>query len=225
MTFPERIPANILALDCEMVGVGNFWEEENALARCSIVDYYGRVVYDEYIRPEKHICDHRTKFSGVTKEDMLNAVPFLEARRDIVQMIRGKYIIGHDLKNDFDVLCYHPPKHFWLDTSENQYLRDIAGHCHPQKPSLKNLAKKILNKDIQNGPHDSIEDARTALELYKFAEDQWYKNTLVDVKVTPESANYRQRHEEKNNDNRSELRTKLILLVIALLCFYMGYRS
>ena len=44
---------------------------------------------------------------------MVNAVPFEEAKRKIMQVIRGKYIIGHDLKNDFDVLGYHPSRHLW----------------------------------------------------------------------------------------------------------------
>ena len=32
--------------------------------------------------------------------------------------------------------------------------------------SLKYLAKVVLNENIQEGNHDSKEDARTALELY-----------------------------------------------------------
>eukprot|EP00116_Pleurobrachia_bachei_P009067 sb/3469329/ len=201
MAFPERTPANILALDCEMVGVrgdglnkNGRQRQENALARCSIVDYFGTVVYDKYIRPNKRVIDYRTRFSGVTKENMVNAVPFNKAKRDIIQMIRGKYVIGHDLEKDFDVLCYHPPMHFWLDTSKNHYLRVRINHDSPHKPSLKNLAKIILNMDIQNGSHDSIEDATTALELYKFAEDEWYTN----VEVTQESANYGQRREDES---------------------------
>lgn len=35
-----------------------------------------------------------------------------------------------------------------------------------RKLSLKYLAKVVLNIDIQEGNHDSNEDARTALELY-----------------------------------------------------------
>ena len=35
-----------------------------------------------------------------------------------------------------------------------------------RKLSLKYLAKVVLNTNIQEGNHDSNEDARTALELY-----------------------------------------------------------
>jgi RNA exonuclease 1 len=37
----------------------------------------------------------------------------------------------------------------------------------PLKPSLKNLCKIYLGKTIQEGAHDSIEDADTAMKLAK----------------------------------------------------------
>jgi RNA exonuclease 4 len=40
----------VLALDCEMVGVGP-QGERSALARCSIVNIRGEIVYDKYIKP------------------------------------------------------------------------------------------------------------------------------------------------------------------------------
>lgn len=46
--------ARILAMDCEMVGVGSSGKT-SVLARCSIVDYDGNVVYDKHVRPVEKV--------------------------------------------------------------------------------------------------------------------------------------------------------------------------
>lgn len=40
-------------------------------------------------------------------------------------------------------------------------------------PSLKRLAKELLNIDIQSGEHSSVEDARAAMQLYCNVAKQW----------------------------------------------------
>lgn len=40
-------------------------------------------------------------------------------------------------------------------------------------PSLKRLAKEVLGRDIQGGVHSSVEDAQTALELFKKVKNDW----------------------------------------------------
>jgi len=45
-----------LALDCEMVGVGPKGEESIA-ARVSIVNQYGKCVYDKYVKPTEPVTD------------------------------------------------------------------------------------------------------------------------------------------------------------------------
>lgn len=55
---------DVVAIDCEMVEVtrgktargGLVDRVYNALARCSIVDVNGNVIYDEYIRPRVRDC-------------------------------------------------------------------------------------------------------------------------------------------------------------------------
>lgn len=40
---------NVVAVDCEMVEVDRWGE---ALARCSIVNYYGQILMDKYVIPD-----------------------------------------------------------------------------------------------------------------------------------------------------------------------------
>lgn len=60
-----------LALDCEMVGVG-INGQESALARVCIVNSYGNVIYDKFVRtnPKDPVVDYRTKWSGVRPGDL-----------------------------------------------------------------------------------------------------------------------------------------------------------
>lgn len=63
-------PGKYLALDCEMVGVG-LDGVESSLARVSIVNYYGAVLLDEFVRQKERVVDYRTKYSGVRESDMI----------------------------------------------------------------------------------------------------------------------------------------------------------
>ncbi|RYY77576.1 hypothetical protein EON63_18465 [archaeon] len=65
----KQLRHRILALDCEMVGIG-LSGKVSALARCSVVDFEGQVVYDEFVQPKSHVTDFRTKWSGIRKSDI-----------------------------------------------------------------------------------------------------------------------------------------------------------
>jgi RNA exonuclease 4 len=54
-----------------MVGVGPDGMEDS-LARVSIVNYFGHVLYDAFIKPTQRVTDFRTKFSGIRPADILN---------------------------------------------------------------------------------------------------------------------------------------------------------
>ncbi|MBZ3871359.1 Interferon-stimulated 20 kDa exonuclease-like 2 [Sciurus carolinensis] len=68
----QKLPWKMVALDCNMVGRGPKGHV-SSLARCSIVNYDGDVLYDEYIFPPCHIVDYQTKWSGICKKHMENA--------------------------------------------------------------------------------------------------------------------------------------------------------
>lgn len=77
MSAPDK--ERYLGLDCEMVGVGADGKR-SALARVTLVDFDGRVVYDEHVRPVERVTDFRTWVSGVKAKHLKEAISLKEVR-------------------------------------------------------------------------------------------------------------------------------------------------
>lgn len=52
-----------------MVGTG-YEGEDSMLARCSLVNRFGHVLYDKYVAPQEWVTDFRTKYSGIRVQDV-----------------------------------------------------------------------------------------------------------------------------------------------------------
>ena len=110
-----------------------------------------------------------TSYSGITPEDLdpriskHSLVPLKIAYKKLWILVNlGCTFLGHGLKQDFRVINIHVPKAQVIDTAELFFLK-----AHLRKLSLSFLAWIVLKEDIQLETHDSIEDSRTALKLYR----------------------------------------------------------
>ncbi|NXC42999.1 AEN nuclease, partial [Penelope pileata] len=167
-------PSKYVAIDCEMVGTGPRGRQSE-LARCSVVSYDGDVIYDKYVLPLLPVVDFRTRWSGITKRHMESAIPFQVAQAEILKILKDKIVVGHAVHNDFLALKYFHPRDRTRDTSRIPLLNQHAGLPAGASTSLKSLARLLLQKKIQVGcrGHSSVEDARTAMELYRLVEVPW----------------------------------------------------
>lgn len=160
--------SNIVAIDCEMVGVR---KNSSAVACCSIVGYSGEVIFHSYIKPLEPITSYRTKWSGITRHHMTFAIPTHTAMAYIQRILKYRMIVGHDLSADLKLLGLSDhPKTLIRDTLKCPQIHMLVGL--PQ-PSLKVLASKLLHRDIQMGSHSSLEDAKAVMDIYKTVEVEW----------------------------------------------------
>jgi len=158
-----------LALDCEMVGIGSDGKE-SALARISIVNQFGKCVYDKYVIPGEAVTDYRTEFSGIRPHNLKNAIDLGTVCHEVSAMLRGRTLVGHGLRNDLQVLLMKHPKGNTRDTSKYKHFRALVDGA---TPSLKKLAHQFLGIQIQSGEHSSIQDAQAAMRLYTMFRQKW----------------------------------------------------
>jgi DNA polymerase III epsilon subunit-like protein len=178
-TSNRFIAQRCVALDCEMVGVGP-GGNISVLARVSVVDWYGRKIYDAFVHVEEKVTDYRTHVSGVTEQDVkgAKAMNFGIVRKQVKQLLKNKIIVGHGLENDLRALKIEQdfPWYNIRDsaTQYQPYLRqDQFGQWLPRR--LRDLAWYHLGIVIQQEgkPHDSLEDARASMALYRLAQPNW----------------------------------------------------
>ncbi|XP_071480815.1 apoptosis-enhancing nuclease-like [Diadema antillarum] len=164
----------IVAIDCEMVGVGPKGRV-SALARCSVVDYHGKTIYDQYVKPDMPVTDYRTRWSGIRPSNMREALSFVESRDQVKNILKNKIIVGHAIINDLRVLNLHHPTEDIRDTSRCCALVDLLEKMgvSTQSTGLKALAKHLLHMEIQKGEHSSVEDAKATMKLYRLVERTW----------------------------------------------------
>lgn len=158
-----------LAMDCEMVGVGPTGEESIA-ARVSIVNQFGKCVYDKYIKPTQPVTDYRTAVSGIRPEHLKQGEEFEIVQKEVAEMLKGRILVGHALHNDLKVLFLDHPKKKIRDT---QKYKPFKSQVKSGRPSLKLLAERILGAQVQQAEHCPIQDAQAAMRLYVMVKKEW----------------------------------------------------
>ncbi|KAG6853102.1 hypothetical protein C0991_006905, partial [Blastosporella zonata] len=164
-------PGKFLALDCEMVGVG-IDGTESSLARVSLVNFYGAVQLDEFVRQRERVVDYRTQYSGIRESDMIKAKPFNEIQKQVAELLKDRILVGHAVFNDLKVLLLSHPRPMTRDT---QYYAGKHKVVKSKYVALRNLVKQELDVTIQGGEHSSVTDARATMAVYRIHRKEWEK--------------------------------------------------
>ncbi|NXI51440.1 REXO4 exonuclease, partial [Chloroceryle aenea] len=158
-----------VAMDCEMVGVGP-QGEDSIVARVSIVNQFGKCVYDKYVKPTEEVTDYRTAVSGIRPENINTGEDFKTVQKEVADILNGRILVGHALHNDLKVLFLDHPQKKIRDTQRYKPFRQIVKSA---QPSLKLLCEKLLNIQVQELEHCSIQDAQAAMRLYTLEKKKW----------------------------------------------------
>lgn len=152
----------VISVDCEMCKAEN---DEFVLTRVSLLDWDGNTVLDRLVKPDLAIKDYLTQYSGITAAMLENVMTTLsDIQKDLLKVLTPRTIlVGHSLNSDLNAMKITHP--FLIDTG----ILYPHPRGPPYKQSLKWLAQKYLHREVQKGSkgHDSVEDARTALDLVK----------------------------------------------------------
>jgi PAB-dependent poly(A)-specific ribonuclease subunit 2 len=145
-----------------------------ALARVSVLRGQGPLedvpFIDDYIAINEPVMDYLTAFSGIRPGDLdptissHSLVTLKMAYKKLWLLLNlGCVFVGHGLLKDFRTINIHVPRGQVIDTVDLWFIKARA-----RKLNLRFLAWLLLNEDIQSGEsHDSIEDARSALRLWR----------------------------------------------------------
>ncbi|WRT65143.1 uncharacterized protein IL334_002085 [Kwoniella shivajii] len=179
-------PGTLVAIDAEFValqqeemefrsdGTKNILRPSHmSLARVSVLRGQGAKegvpFIDDYIHTSEAVVDYLTEFSGIKAGDLdpnnsgHTLVPLKVAYKKLRLLVDlGCIFIGHGLSKDFRTINIFIPPEQVMDTV---HIFTIPGR--QRKLSLRFLAWYLLKKDIQTSSHDSIEDAKYALLLFR----------------------------------------------------------
>ncbi|KNG46450.1 rna exonuclease 4 [Stemphylium lycopersici] len=153
---------HIISIDCEMCKAEN---DQLVLTRISLMNWDGSVAMDKLVKPDVAIKDYLTQWSGITATMLQGVTTTLaDIQKELLELITPRTIlVGHSLNSDLNALKLAHP--FLIDTG----ILYPHPRGPPYKQSLKWLAQKYLKREVQKGSrgHDSVEDARTCLDLVK----------------------------------------------------------
>ncbi|KAK3247775.1 hypothetical protein CYMTET_42739 [Cymbomonas tetramitiformis] len=133
---------DLVALDCEMVGVGKKGVE-SVLARVGVVNDKRETLLDTFVAVSVPITDYRTHVSGVRAEDLVGAPSFELVREQVASLLEGKLLVGHAVYNDLAVLNLSHPR---VDIRDTGAYKPLMAGSRPQK--LSHLAEQVSHCSI-----------------------------------------------------------------------------
>lgn len=205
--YPVAIDAEFIRLQSEEIEMKadgtreTIRPDRKGLARVSVCrgegEQAGLPFIDDYIAVTEPVVDYLTAWSGISPGDLNREtshhalVSLKHAYKKLWILLNlGCTFIGHALANDFRTINIHVPKSQTIDTADLFFKPQLH-----RKLNLKFLAWCVLKEEIQGGMHDSIEDAVTALKLWRkyqeFVDAGILESMLNDIYATGREVGFR----------------------------------
>jgi len=166
----KNLKPKMIGVDCEMCETET---DRRALVGVSVVDENGVVLLKTLVRPPGKIVDLKTDITGLKLKDFKGVKVTLEdVQVRLKQIVRpNTVLVGHGLEHDLKALKFdHSPI---IDTAFLFSYKNLPRST----PGLADLCKRLLPsfpemRQNARGTHDSVEDAKMALELAKWESSQ-----------------------------------------------------
>jgi PAB-dependent poly(A)-specific ribonuclease subunit 2 len=205
--YPVAIDAEFIRLQAEEIEMKadgtreTIRPDRKGLARVSVCrgagEQAGLPFIDDYIAVAEPVVDYLTAWSGISPGDLDRntsshaLVSLKHAYKKLWLLLNlGCVFVGHSLANDFRTINIHVPKKQVVDTVELFFKPSLH-----RKLNLKFLAWCVLKEKIQEDTHDSIEDATTALKLWRkyeeFVDAGVLEQMLNDIYATGREVGFR----------------------------------
>ncbi|KAF2792603.1 PAB-dependent poly(A)-specific ribonuclease-like protein subunit pan2 [Melanomma pulvis-pyrius CBS 109.77] len=205
--YPVAIDAEFIRLQSEEIEMKadgtreTIRPDRKGLARVSVCRGAGELAgipfIDDYIAVAEPVVDYLTAWSGISPGDLDRTtsphalVGLKHAYKKLWILLNlGCIFVGHSLANDFRTINIHVPKRQVVDTVDLFFKPSLH-----RKLNLKFLAWCVLKEKIQEDTHDSIEDATTALKLWRkyeeFMDAGVLEQMLNDIYATGREVGFR----------------------------------
>jgi PAB-dependent poly(A)-specific ribonuclease subunit 2 len=205
--YPVAIDAEFIRLQAEEIEMKadgtreTIRPDRKGLARVSVCrgagEQAGLPFIDDYIAVAEPVVDYLTAWSGISPGDLdrntsTHALLSLKHayKKLWILLNLGCIFVGHSLANDFRTINIHVPKKQVVDTVDLFFKPSLH-----RKLNLKFLAWCVLKEKIQEDTHDSIEDATTALKLWRkyqeFVDAGVLEQMLNDIYATGREYGFR----------------------------------
>uniref|UniRef100_A0A1D1XTD7 RNA exonuclease 4 n=1 Tax=Anthurium amnicola TaxID=1678845 RepID=A0A1D1XTD7_9ARAE len=136
--------SQVVVMDCEMVGGGSDGSLD-LCARVCLIDESENLIFNSYIKPQIPVTNYRYEITGITEENLVDAMPLNQARCKIEEILyngesigkarveggRARILVGHDLDHDLYCLNMHYPAHLLRDTAKYPPLMRTNLLCDP----------------------------------------------------------------------------------------------
>ncbi|KAF9472465.1 hypothetical protein BDN70DRAFT_475826 [Pholiota conissans] len=154
------------------IGTMKFRDKSEAIpmvARVSLIDYRGRLLFDSYIRPTHLVEDYRQAQTGLSYDHLCNAPSFVDVQKRIAAYIQDKIIVGHRVWIFLAVLGLSHPALHTRDLALFRPMRKKLGSRVVVE--LSTLVKVFMARDVGLQYEDSAEFSRAAMDLFRSCQE------------------------------------------------------
>ena len=169
------------ALHCGLVSIGH---GAPAVARVTMINWDAEVVLDTFVQVPVPVTDFRD--SGITADVVSTrnpqAMSFAKVRQSVNQILKGKILVGHRLKDHLTALgLVHPPSDVRDAALFSMFQYEVVDEITQQRAlvdrPVPDLAEAFLQREVES-PSNPMNICTVSLDLYKKFRAEWEASLL-----------------------------------------------